>query len=75
MDHSSYAHAIDDMAQARIVGILDHHGMGDVKSAEVIPVLSLPVGATRSLVCLCFKECETEITKKRGQGDADGNSF
>ena len=63
VDHSSYAHAIDDMAQARIVGILDHHGMGDVKSAEVIPVLSLPVGATGSLVCLCFKECKTEITK------------
>ncbi len=55
VDHSSYAHAIDNMAKARIVGILDHHGMGDVKSAEVIPVLSMPVGATGSLVCLCSK--------------------
>ena len=36
--------------------------MGDVKSAEVIPVLSMPVGATGSLVCLCFQECGTEIT-------------
>jgi len=62
VDHSSYAHAIDDMAQARIVGILDHHGMGDVKSAEVIPVLSMPVVATGSLICLCFQECGTEIT-------------
>ena len=50
VDHSSYAHAIDYMAQARIVGILDHHGMGDVKSAEVIPVFSMPVGATGSLI-------------------------
>ena len=62
VDHSSYAHAIDYMAQARIVGILDHHGMGDVKSAEVIPVLSMPVGATGSLLCLCYQECGTEIT-------------
>ena len=62
VDHSSYAHAIDSMAQARIAGILDHHGIGDVKSAEVIPVLSMPVGATGSLVCLCFQECGTEIT-------------
>ena len=62
VDHSSYAHAIDDMDKARIVGILDHHGIGDVKSAEVIPVLSMPVGATGSLVCLCFQKCETEIT-------------
>ena len=62
VDHSSYAHAIDHMAQARIAGILDHHGMGDVKSAEVIPVLSMPVGATGSLLCLCYQECRTEIT-------------
>ena len=64
VDHCSYAHAIDHMAQARIVGILDHHGMGDVKSAEVIPVLSLPVGATGSLVCLCFQACGVDITPR-----------
>ena len=62
VDHCSYAQAIDHMAQARIVGILDHHGMGDVKSPEVIPVLSMPVGATGSLVCLCFQVCGTEIS-------------
>ena len=64
VDHSSYEQAIDGMAQARIVGILDHHGMGNVKSAEVIPVFSMPVGATGSLICLCFQECGTEITLK-----------
>lgn len=62
VDHSTYTHAIDNMAQARIVGILDHHGMGDVKSSEVIPVFSMPVGSTGSLICLCFQECEIEIT-------------
>ena len=36
VDHSSYEQAIDGIAQARIVGILDHHGMGNVKSAEVM---------------------------------------
>ena len=64
VDHCSYAHAIAHMAQARIVGILDHHGMGDVKSAEVIPVLSLPVGATGSLVCLCFQACGIGISPR-----------
>ena len=62
VDHCSYAHAIDHMDEARIVGILDHHGMGDVKSAEVIPVLSMPVGATGSLLCLCYRACGIEIT-------------
>ncbi len=62
VDHCAYAHAIDHMARARIVGILDHHGMGDVKSAEVIPVLSLPVGAAASQVCLCYRDCGAGIT-------------
>ena len=62
VDHSSYDHAIGRMAQARIVGLLDHHGLGGVKSAEVIPVLSLPVGAAASLVCLCYRACGAGIT-------------
>lgn len=62
VDHCSYAQSIDYMDQARIVGILDHHGMGDVKSAEVIPVLSMPVGAACSLLCLCYQACGIEIT-------------
>ena len=62
VDHCSYAQALDHMDEARIVGILDHHGMGDVKSAEVIPVLSMPVGAACSLLCLCYQACGLEIT-------------
>lgn len=64
VDHCSYTQAISHMAQARIVGILDHHGMGDVKSPEVIPVFSMPVGAAGSLVCLCFRECGIEISSR-----------
>ena len=63
VDHSSYAQALDNMDKARIVGIIDHHGMGDVKSPEVIPVFSMPVGATGSLICLCYRECNIEISK------------
>ena len=62
VDHCVYAHAIDHMDLARVVGILDHHGIGDVKSTELIPVFSMPVGAAASLVCLCYRGCGTEIT-------------
>lgn len=62
VDFNSYAQAIGHMDQARVVGIVDHHGAGDIRSTELIPVLSMPVGATCSLVCLCFQECGTEIT-------------
>ena len=62
VDHNTYAQALGHMDEARVVGILDHHGVGDIRSTEMIPVFSMPVGAAASLACLCFQECGTEIT-------------
>lgn len=64
VDHSSYSQAIDDMDKARIVGIVDHHGIGDVTVSEIIHVRSAPTGATASLVYLAYRECGVAITKE-----------
>ncbi|MBR6705927.1 MAG: DHH family phosphoesterase [Clostridia bacterium] len=64
VDHCVYAHAIDHMDLARVVGILDHHGVGDIKSTELIPVFSMPVGAAASLVFMCYRGCGTEMTPR-----------
>jgi manganese-dependent inorganic pyrophosphatase len=61
VDHSTYSQAIDGMENARIVGIVDHHGIGDVTNSEMINVRSAPVGATASLVFLAYRECEVDI--------------
>ncbi len=61
VDHSTYTQAIDGMADARIVGILDHHGIGNVINSEQIFVISAPVGATASLVYNAYCECNVEI--------------
>lgn len=63
VDHSAYSQAIDGMAQARIVGIVDHHGIGDVTNSEFINVRSAPVGATASLVYQSYVECEVPIPR------------
>lgn len=63
VDHSTYAQAIDGMEDARVVGIVDHHGIGDVNTSEQINVRSAPVGAAATLVYLSYRECEVEITK------------
>ena len=47
VDHSEYSQALDGMKEARVVGIVDHHGIGDVRNTERIAVLSLP-GIQRS---------------------------
>ncbi len=63
VDHSNYSQAIDGMNKARIVGIVDHHGIGDVVTSEQINVRSAPAGAAASLVCLSYQECGVEIPK------------
>ena len=61
VDHSTYSHAIDGMKDARIVGIVDHHGIGDVTSGEMINVRSAPVGSTATLIFLACRECGIDV--------------
>ena len=63
VDHSAYTHAIDEMPLARIVGVLDHHGIGSVQNSEFISVRSAPVGSTATLVYLSYLECEVPISR------------
>lgn len=62
VDHSAYSQAVDGMENARIVGIIDHHGIGDIANSEMINVRSAPVGAAVSLVYLAYRECGVDIT-------------
>ena len=63
VDHSTYGQAIDGMQDARVVGIVDHHGIGDVVTSEQINVRSAPVGAAVTLVFLSYQECNVPISR------------
>lgn len=63
VDHSEYSQAIDNMESARVVGIIDHHGIGNVANSELIYVRSAPMGATASIIYNMYKETGVEITK------------
>ena len=63
VDHSAYSQAIDGMENAKIAGIVDHHGIGDVACSAFINVRSAPIGATASLVYLSYRECGVDIPK------------
>lgn len=67
VDHSAYTHAIDEMPLARIVGILDHHGIGSAQNTDFINVRSAPVGSTATLVYLAYCECEVPIPRDMAQ--------
>ena len=63
VDHSEYSQALDGMVNARIVGIVDHHGIGDVRNTERIAVISLPAGATASIIYKEYLDCNVSISK------------
>ena len=63
VDHSEYSQALDGMKDARVVGIVDHHGIGDVRNTQRIPVLSLPAGAAASIVYRMYLDCGVEMPR------------
>lgn len=67
VDHSTYSQTIDGMDSAKIVGIIDHHGIGEIEVSNLINVRSAPVGAAASLVYLSYKECGVTIPKDMAQ--------
>lgn len=63
VDHSEYSQALDGMKEARVVGIVDHHGIGDVRNTERIAVISLPAGSTASIILQLYLECNVGIPR------------
>lgn len=63
VDHSEYSQALDGMKEARIVGIVDHHGIGDIRNTERIAVFSLPAGSTASIVYKLYLDCNVGIPR------------
>ena len=67
VDHSSYAEAAEGMADARILGIVDRHGIGDAASAGPVNVRVAPTGATTTLVYKAYEECGVRIPMEMAQ--------
>ena len=63
VDHSEYSQALDGMKDARVVGIVDHHGIGDVRNTERIAIVSLPAGATGSVIYKMYLDCGVDIPR------------
>lgn len=63
-DHSAESQMVNGYEDTRIVGIVDHHGIGGVQNSEGIFVLSLPVGSTCSAVTMLCDACGVEMTRE-----------
>jgi manganese-dependent inorganic pyrophosphatase len=50
VDHNELSQAVAGAEEAQIVGVLDHHRVGDLQTAAPIPFVVEPVGSTSTLV-------------------------
>lgn len=56
VDHNTYSQAPDDIKQAKIIGIVDHHSLGDISTDEPIEVLIKPVGCTNTIIWQLYQQ-------------------
>lgn len=64
VDHSASTQMVNGADKARIVGITDHHGIGDTETSETICVLSCPAGSTCAVVYKLCDVCGVELPKE-----------
>ncbi|MBR2779606.1 MAG: putative manganese-dependent inorganic diphosphatase [Firmicutes bacterium] len=56
VDHNETAQAVDNVAEANIREIIDHHKIGDVQTKDPIYFRNMPVGCSATIVYLHFTE-------------------
>ena len=65
VDHNEEAQSVDGLYNGEIVGVVDHHRIGDLHTANPVEVLILPWGSSSSIVYYLFHAYGVDPT--RGQ--------
>lgn len=63
VDHSDIELAPDDIDQATILGIIDHHKLGDLTTSTPLEIWVRPVGCTNTIIKMMFDFYDVEIPK------------
>jgi manganese-dependent inorganic pyrophosphatase len=63
VDHNELSQAVHGADKMRIVEILDHHRIGGIVSDSPILFWNNPVGATSTIVALCYRQAGIPIPK------------
>ncbi|MEE4362776.1 MAG: manganese-dependent inorganic pyrophosphatase [Desulfotignum sp.] len=63
VDHSDLSQSPDDLAEANILGIVDHHKLGDVTTGQPLECWIWPVGCTCTVISRMYKYLGVEIPK------------
>ncbi len=63
VDHSDLAQSPDDLGEANILGIVDHHKLGDVTTSQPLECWIWPVGCTCTVIKSMYNFHNIEIPK------------
>ena len=64
VDHTDLSQAVEGMDKARVVGIVDHHKLGDVETSVPVEVLIRPLGCCCTIIKGLFDYYGKEISKE-----------
>ena len=56
VDHNEVGQAVSGLEQAELVGIIDHHRLGDVQTGYPVFMRNEPVGSTTTFIATMFQE-------------------
>ena len=63
VDHTEESQAVDNLDQAEILEIIDHHRIGTVETLQPVYFRGEPVGCTCTILYTMFRETNVEIPK------------
>jgi manganese-dependent inorganic pyrophosphatase len=63
VDHSDKVQGPDDIDQATILGIIDHHKLGDITTSTPLEIWVRPVGCTNTIIKMMYDFYDVEIPK------------
>ena len=64
VDHNEAAQAVDNVKEAQILEIIDHHRLGSLETMAPVMFRNQPVGCTGTIMYQIYQEKELEIPKE-----------
>ncbi len=64
VDHNERTQAVDNVGEAEILEIVDHHRLGSLETIQPIFFRNQPVGCTATIIFQMYQEKELEIPKE-----------